>query len=54
MLRGMIKKNISNDANVTNEVSNTKSRLKEYFITFFLIGASPIWQLFIWDRLDSS
>jgi len=52
MLRGMIKKDILNGANVINEVSNIKSRLKEYFIIFFLISASPIWQLFILNRLD--
>ncbi len=43
MLRGMIEKDMLNGASVINEVLNIKSRLKEYSITFFLIGASPIW-----------
>ena len=47
MLRGIIKRDILNGVNVINEVSNVKSRLKKYSITFFSIGASPIWQLFI-------
>ncbi len=38
ILRGIIKRDILNGASVINEVSNTKSRLKEYFITFFLIA----------------
>ena len=47
MLREIIERDMLNGANITNEVSNIKSRLKEYFITFFLISVNPIWQLFI-------
>ena len=38
MLRGIIKKDISNGASVTDEVWNIKSRLKKHSITFFLIA----------------
>ena len=38
MLRGIIKRDILNGASVTDEVSNIKSRLKEYFITFFKLA----------------
>ena len=38
MLKRIIKKDILNGVSVTDEVSNVKSRLKKYFITFFSIA----------------
>ncbi len=38
MLREINEKNILNDASVTNEVSNIKSRLKKHSITFFQLA----------------
>ena len=38
MLRGMIERDILNGASVIDEVSNVKSRLKEHYITFFLLA----------------
>ena len=43
MIRGMIERDMLNGANVIDEVSNIKSRLKKYFIISFLIGVSSIW-----------